>query len=68
MLFERDPKKPDLMAWDARQRGKVRRLRAFGVVVVRYGQVGCDATVTVLPDCIRSAKYQYSSLELAIGE
>ncbi|MBN1609642.1 MAG: hypothetical protein JW940_23620 [Polyangiaceae bacterium] len=58
-LFERDPKNPDLMAWDAGQRAEIQRLRGFGVVAVHYEQVGCDVT-KVLPDCVGGAKYQYS--------
>ena len=56
-LFDRDPMKPDLMAWDAGQRADVSRLREEGVIAVRYEAVGCDVKIEVVPDCIGSGKW-----------
>jgi formylglycine-generating enzyme required for sulfatase activity len=60
-LFRRDPTKPDLMALDATYRAQLRRLRGFGVLAVRYEQVGCTVSIVFLPDCLGSAKYRYSA-------
>jgi len=52
---------PDLMAWDPGSRSNLNRLRAAGVVAVRYEAVGCNVKLELLSHCIGpSSKYQFS--------
>lgn len=52
---------PDLMGWDPGSRANLNRLRAAGVVAVRYEAVGCNVTLELLSHCIgTTGKYQFS--------
>jgi outer membrane protein OmpA-like peptidoglycan-associated protein len=52
---------PDLMAWDPGSRSNLNRLRAAGVVAVRYEAVGCNVKLELLSHCIgTTSKYQFS--------
>jgi len=52
---------PDLMAWDPGSRSNLNRLRAAGVVAVRYEAVGCNVKLELLSHCIgATGKYQFS--------
>jgi hypothetical protein len=47
------------MGWDASSRANLNRLRASGVVAVRYEVDGCDVQLEVLNGCIGKGSYSY---------
>jgi len=52
---------PDLMAWDPGSRSNLNRLRAAGVVAVRYQAVGCNVKLELLSHCIgTTSNYRFS--------
>ena len=51
---------PDLMAWDSGSRLNLKRLRAKGVVVVRYEAEGCNVKLELLPNCMAPGGYEYT--------
>jgi hypothetical protein len=50
----------DLMGWDSRSRANLNRLRAQGVVAVRYSATNCDFQLELLPECIAPGSYTYA--------
>lgn len=56
----RPPTEPDLMAWEPGSRLDLERLRAKGVVAVRYAAEGCNVTLELLSNCIGTGAYEYT--------
>ncbi len=53
------PVEPDLIGWDPASRANLSRLRAAGVVAVRYTGKGCNVELELLSNCIGKGSYKY---------
>lgn len=56
----RPQSEPDLMAWDAGSRAKLKQLHEQGVVAVRYRAEGCNVELEVL-NCVGQEQYEFSA-------